>query len=202
VYSINDLVLLKKIYSLNLFFTFYSFFVNFTSSTPLPVIPLFLQIHLLPLDPPLPQRKENKIVQQQKVLSRELQCVPQYIHPFVHTAYLRMFIAMSHSFVWFEASGFRYTINTDPHRDFSSISYCCPLSWRAYSFEPARLVLSYPLADGLDFGVRQLKPQIWAWEVAELVRLPALLQLHHQGKISSTAQALPLGIGGKGKGWG
>ena len=53
--------------------------------------------------------------------------------------------------------------------------------------------------DEVDFGVGQLRPRILAWVLAELVSLPALLHLHHQGELSSTAPArLPnANIGGR-----
>lgn len=38
------------------------------------------------------------------------------------------------------------------------------------------------------FVVGQLKAWIWAWEVSELVILPAFLHPHHQGKLLGTAQ--------------
>lgn len=108
--------------------------------------------------------------------------------PYVSHIYplLKMHIAQSH---W---SGSRPLASAtrsvlDSHMHSSRISCCCCLvSWRSRSFGSAGQAC--PPADhkwGKCLGGPTQKPWIWAWEVAELVSLLALLCLHYQGKFSS-----------------
>jgi hypothetical protein len=76
----------------------------------------------------------------------------------------------------------------DSHWDSSQIS-CCPVSWRSCRLGSVEPALSHVPAVHVDVGISQLKTLDWAWVVAELVILPALLYPHHHGEFSSTTLA-------------
>jgi hypothetical protein len=82
--------------------TFYCFFVNDTSYTPIPLICPFITASVFATPLPDPKRK--------KCGSCSVwQCVPQYI---VLSILLYLQVLIAESLVWFEASGFCYSINT------------------------------------------------------------------------------------------
>jgi hypothetical protein len=82
---------------------------------PSPTYLLSLCIFPLPLQPPLERKLEtnkqtNTPLTQTNIPLRKLQCVTAG-HPLVHTSLLAN-VHCSDSLVWFQASGFCYTINT------------------------------------------------------------------------------------------
>jgi hypothetical protein len=127
---------------LSFYLTFYWFFVEFTSCTPIPLISPSLHTYPPPLKPPLDlptspkQKKINLIV--------EAVACHNVFYSIIVCLLVQMFIAMSH---W---SGLRPLASAtpsvlDPNQDYSQISCCWPLSWRSYKFGSVGLTPSCAL---------------------------------------------------------
>jgi hypothetical protein len=120
--------------------------------SPILFIASFPQTHLPPLQPLLPNREKETSLWKLKCVSLS----PTEL-PFVHTSLLAN-VHCNDSLVWYEASGFCYSIDTGPHWDFSWISCCCSVSWRYCSFESVGPAPSFtPAINEEDIGVGQFK---------------------------------------------
>jgi hypothetical protein len=91
----------------------------------------------------------------------------------------------------------------DSHWNSSWISCRCPVLWRfcsVGSMGPAFAHAPVVHRWGRCWGGPTQKSWIWAWVLAGLVSLPALLHLHHQGELSCTqcCSSLQGGWGGGG----
>lgn len=118
-------------------------------------------------------------------------CVPEChtVYLFVHTAWLAD-VHCNESLVWFEASGFCYTINTGSLLGLLSDILLLPCVMELLCLWTCRMgpfTCSSSSQMGWMLGWPNTKPWIWAWVAAELVTWPAPL---HQGQISSTAQLI------------
>ena len=101
------------------------------------------------------------------------QCVPQYTPLSTHL-HLQMFIAMT---PW---SGMRPLASAtlsvlEPRWNSSHVPYCCPVSWRFYSFGTAHTLQWF--IDGVHVGVNQLKilDQVVSWSIWQLLCDPTTL---------------------------
>lgn len=99
------------------------------------------------------------------------------------------------SLVWFEASGFCYTVMLGPNWDSSWIPCCFFVSWRSCSFRSTGQVLHklQKITNRVDIGVGQPITWFWACIVARLIILQALSPSapphpdpHYQGELSSS----------------
>lgn len=70
----------------------------------------------------------------------------------------------------------------EPHWNFSHVYCCCPVSWRFCRVGSARPAPS-SVRELLRWG--RCRHRMRAWVVSELVSLPALLCLRHQGQLCS-----------------
>jgi hypothetical protein len=67
-----------------------------------------------------------------------------------------VFIAMNFAMIWFDTSGFYYTINTGSSPELC----CCP---GALDLQDQPLHEPSKFLDGVDIEVANPKPWIWAW---------------------------------------
>ena len=109
------------------------------------------------------------------------------LHPFVHTSLLAN-VHCNESLVWFEASGFCYTINTGSSLGLLSDILLLPCVMEILQLwicrtSPFMHHMLYHCISGGDVGIGQLKPWIWAWEVAEWVS--PQLSCSHTSRVSS-----------------
>lgn len=91
--------------------------------------------------------------------------VRHIVYSFAQTS-LHANVCCNELLVQFKASGFCYTINSGT----SWISCYCSESWISCGYGSMGPVSSCTL-DGINVGVANSKPWIWAWVVAELVTL-------------------------------
>lgn len=91
------------------------------------------------------------------------------VHPSVHTSSLAN-VCCNESLVCFAISGFYAIINIG---SYTWLSYCCPVSWRSWSFEIAQISTFCRWYRFWD-GPINLEPWIWVRVAAELVSLTVL----------------------------
>lgn len=111
------------------------------------------------------------------------------LYTFIKTVLLKIFIAMTH---W---SGFKPLASAtlsilDSHLTplrYPVVGLCLGDS-AALVMQDLTLHISQQFINGVDVGMTNIKPWIWAWLVVKLVRPPTLLYLCHQGQLSHLAQ--------------
>ena len=96
-------------------------------------IPSYLPSALSPS--PREKRKQEKILMVEAVLWHSESHRAQ-VSPYIFTC--------REPVVWFEVSGFCYTVDAGPHCDSSWMCCCCPMSWRSCNFGFAGLAASSP----------------------------------------------------------
>jgi hypothetical protein len=149
------------------------------------------QFHSLPclLISTLATSTPKKIKNKNKRSCSVSQCVTvrSTVYPLSTLLYLQIQFHCNYSLVCFKASGYCYTINTDPHQDSSWIS-CCPVSWSSCSFGSAGPAPSHAqqFIDEVDTEVDRLRGldlgQGGSW-IDQPIALP---HPYHQGQLSGT----------------
>lgn len=109
-----------------IYYTFYSFFVNSTSYTLIPLISPYL--HTLYILATFCSMKEEHLILEALVCHTTSHSIPFCLPVFPLNTHCKC------SLVWYAAFSFCYSINTEPYWYYFSISWCCLGSWRSYSF--------------------------------------------------------------------
>lgn len=162
-----------------------------------------LQIHPSAMPPPIRFKRKEKNRETKKKKNFIVVAVVWHMSHTVHYLVHFPLLSSTHckeSLLWFEASGFCFSINTGPSLGILLDILLLLVPWRCCRFGSVGPMPSFALEDHRwgDLGIAQLIALVLGWVVAGLISLPAVPHAHTSSPVLSQL-VHPMQQGAKGR---